>query len=758
MFISIQIITNLTALFVLLWLFTYLLKFKYFKHKYTRLFMKVWIDLTFLSFIMSIVHISIPLQNRGLVNIIFFVAYFWLFYYIQKTSVWSFMYLYSKVKEKNNVWKTEKLKLEEKLKNRLKSWRKNMYIFLSLVVIFMLLFPGHQLNDWSFKKTEIDWYMVNSNWEILVDNEWDWNYYMGYFDKYWNDWIIDEVRYDFNKDNKVDLKQHIDGNGEEIENYIVDYSEQRWIMIFFAIIFFIFLFIKGYNNKNWWEQIIASILLLAIFSSLFWDYKEVKAVNLKEIQDEYNSMSEYELAENDCWQMWWCDEFDRLNSLKKTEVNSNSNANMEDINLDSINEQEVVEEEDYSNTDFGYYEDRLNYDPVDDNEALKEWTKELENNRKAIEKLERQNKAKQEQIRKQEEIKMEKEILKQKELIKDIESWLDSLENNNELNKLKEMIQDSKDQKLVNEIINPSTETLKQKEANKQTVDLINETLSNLKESSNISKEALNYLWGFVNEVSTRRLINIHWIKSKEITDRIKWFKDNIEKLKTSKNFGALWDIKANKAWIRWVGDYYDKAKQTFWKDMSKWSKAWKRLGTTLTTLWNIWKWLSVYWDYNDFNKEFNWDRSKTVAATTLQQWVWNLVWNNPIDYSMWLITSWVSLLWYTDVASRMWDFTLWWVAKNTIKDSLWSSFKDIGWVISVEMDRIKKSEWIIDTTWAVITWWITATYSLWVAAVKIPLEWVVAVTKWIWNAAVSVTNSIVNKVSWLFNWRSSRY
>ena len=76
MFISIQILSTLTAVLVLLLLFTYLLKFNRFRHKYIRLFMKLWIDIAFLNFIIAIANISIPIQNNSLFYLILLLSYF----------------------------------------------------------------------------------------------------------------------------------------------------------------------------------------------------------------------------------------------------------------------------------------------------------------------------------------------------------------------------------------------------------------------------------------------------------------------------------------------------------------------------------------------------------------------------------------------------------------------------------------------------------------------------------------------------------
>jgi hypothetical protein len=81
MFTSLQIVTSFFALIILFILFTYLLKFNFSKNKYVKWFLKIWIDLAFISFILAISQISIPLQNIGLFYYILIISYFLLFYY-----------------------------------------------------------------------------------------------------------------------------------------------------------------------------------------------------------------------------------------------------------------------------------------------------------------------------------------------------------------------------------------------------------------------------------------------------------------------------------------------------------------------------------------------------------------------------------------------------------------------------------------------------------------------------------------------------
>ena len=776
MFTSISIVSSLFAVIFLLALFTYLLRLKYFQHKYIKLFMKLWIDIAFINFILSISYISIPIQNSSLFYAIIFSVYFLLFYYWKKTSVWSFMYLYYKIKEKKSLAEKEKVKLWEKLSKKYKIFRKTMYVFLGFVFFNMLITPGYQLDDWSFMETEVPWYMINESWEILIDDSGDWIYYAGYFDRYGNDWIIDQVRFDLNKDNKVDLKYIINESWEVTET-LIDYSEARWIMIILAVIFFIFIFIKARNSKAWWEQIIASILLFTMFSSLSFDYKEANAVPLDELCEIFWE----KCPQGDTWIM---------------EIHDNGSSYwLETLDIDSIldwadepeehNDNWFIGddgEQEYNDIDYEYYDNRLEYAPEEtesmqeyiDKYTDKDWEKTEIDDRKVIEDLE-----------KQQEIQRQK--VEQKKIINDIDIWLDTLDNNDILNNLKQQAKDFENrskntlkpkkynveknaikieenidktdynqQKTILEIVTSSSDNLSESDTKK--LALFEEWLSNLKDSASFSSDIVWYIWDKKIASEMRNLVKTHGVKSKEVTSRINSLKDHINKLKSSWKSNIWSIIKADKKWIRWLQNFNSKVNSKRWKEVSKWTKAKSNLDFAWGVAWNVTKWIWIYGDYNDFSKEFNWDRSKALTATYTQNSVWNIVSANPVDAVMWVASTIVSLAWYKDLASKMWDLTAWWVAKNIIKDSLWSSFKDIWWVISIELNRIKETKWIIWKTWAIITWWITSTYALWTAVVKVPLEIGSYVVWWIWKATSAWVNKFVNWISWLFSWRSSKY
>lgn len=788
MFTSLQIVTSFFALIILFILFTYLLKFNFSKNKYVKWFLKIWIDLAFISFILAISQISIPLQNIGLFYYILIISYFLLFYYWKKPSLWSFIYYYWQKKKIKKAKEKEKIELEKNLKNKLKIFRKTLYIFLIFVLLNMFAFPWYKLNDGSFMETEVPWYMMNDNWDIIIDNKWDWVYYAWYFDKYWNDWIIDQVRYDLNRDNKVDLKETLNSDWQ-ITQVVLDYSDAKWIMLFFAIVFFIFLFIKVKNSRLKQEQVIASILLLSITFPYFININQVEASRYDEMQEEFAEMSELELLEYTCWQTWRdkeCEEYERLaNQLQGSTDDLNdlweweqrwywdstpwmedlldwiydweeidwNDPNIQDVIFNEWNQElikEANETEDYEN---------LELNPNIWNNSINtqdELLKQVEKNKQELEQYEadKAEAKKAQQKAQQRAIQEEKQRQKEK-LEREINTNLDNIDEM--MWEFKDNIEKSKyqEEKSIENILQSDKSIPKE---DLESAKMLDDMIWNLKDSATISKEFLEEFWSQVYVNNMRETVIKNWVKSRAVTARINSFKSNIEKLQASgrKN---IWDlIKSNKKWIIWLTDFNKKVNKKRAWEVSKWVNSKKNLDLATWVAWNVAKWIWFYSDYNDFNKEFWWDNSKALTATATQEVAWKVFWTNPVDLWVSLLSAWVWILWYKKEAARIWDFTIWWVSKNVIKDSLWSSFKDIWWVVSVELNRIKNTKWIVWKTWAIITWWITSTYALWTAVIKLPLEWVSKVVWWTTKLLSSWVNKITSSISGLFSWRDKRY
>lgn len=233
-------------------------------------FLKLWIDLLVINFIISILLISNPYQNFMLLYFVFGSLYF-LFFYVYSKRSFGFEILRDLFNDK-------------KIKKRIDRDKKYFVFLVTLYVTVMWIVFVIGSGDIMIelrKYNEIsDKIMINNWWNILYDNNWIGAYNIWIYDED-NDSYYETIKYDLNRDWKADII-HIDTNWDfEIDEIIYkDYQEKRIpIIIIFLITCFIALVIiikswktlkevlkEVYKRKmeeekinlsvvDWWEQI-----------------------------------------------------------------------------------------------------------------------------------------------------------------------------------------------------------------------------------------------------------------------------------------------------------------------------------------------------------------------------------------------------------------------------------------------------------------------------------------------------------------------
>jgi len=73
-----------------------------------------------------------------------------------------------------------------------------------------------------------------------------------------------------------------------------------------------------------------------------------------------------------------------------------------------------------------------------------------------------------------------------------------------------------------------------------------------------------------------------------------------------------------------------------------------------------LWAAADVLWaynDYNEFNKEFHGDSEKAVTATMTQTVVGKIVWSNPVDLTVGLVSAGMSIFGFDDAAKAVGEF-----------------------------------------------------------------------------------------------------
>ena len=736
MILLIQIVSSLFS-FILLFLFiTYILKF--INNKYIKLFLKLWIDLLFIGVILSVVNLSIPVQNSNLMYSILIVIYFILFYFNWKKSIWDFISLYVDYKNNKLLKEKEKSTLlkENKLKN--KKFFKNILFLFVFILLNMFLFNWQSLNDWSFQKTE-ESYLSNSIWDVLVDDNWNEIYYLGLFDREGEDWIIDEISYDLNWDNKIDLK-YTSIWWENISE-IIDYSEQRIFMIILAMMFlFTIYFVNNKKQKTSKSQVVASIILLSLFFNNIWFYDNRVSANSWNNSD-YSEVENKKMTE---------DEFNNKYLNFNDSPKNRENINIFIKDLQSVYSEEII-------TEIKNYIDYHKIKNYNWNYTFINWCKFL--NKNWLEIFDPDEKEFCKWIidyNLKEDFVEDNNIEKIEDKNDDQEDFFEINDDDDEfVRKMKEDYQKTIIE-LDNNLIDYSNKL--DDSVEKEFWDLekkadedfakVNNDFENIQEK--IDKE--NYIWN--EKINNSPIIPFHKgdedIKKEEIdnTEKINDLKKDIESLKNDvdkniDNAVSVWSTAKNivGVWSEIVDIFMGKNTESIKKLLKSWWKDSKTLVKLFKNkaflkkygkrFWIAWRTLSVLLNFKDKYKANNWDMWKTIVSTIASDIVWTIVSANPLDLAVWLLSIWVSGVFGSEVGDKVWKFTAWQIVDDLVKHATSTSPEEAIEVIKEQYDNVKNAKGFVNTTWAVIAWTVTTIYTGGVIASKVIIWWASKVLSW---------------------------
>ncbi|MEF2174868.1 MAG: hypothetical protein V3575_00225 [Candidatus Absconditabacteria bacterium] len=188
-------------------------------------FLKLWIDLLFINFIISILLISNPYQNYALLFVVFGSLYYLFFYVYSKRSL-GFEIL-------RDIFNDKKIK--KRIDRDKKYFALLVTLYASVMGIVFFLGAGDMMIEFGKYNELSEEVMINKAGNILYDNSGIGAYNIGIYDED-KDSYYETVKYDINWDGKADIV-HIDTNGDlEIDEIIYkDYNEKRIpiVLIFF---------------------------------------------------------------------------------------------------------------------------------------------------------------------------------------------------------------------------------------------------------------------------------------------------------------------------------------------------------------------------------------------------------------------------------------------------------------------------------------------------------------------------------------------
>jgi len=703
---------------------------------------KILMSTVILSSVINITRITIPEQNQYTALLILTLFYLFLFYIIKKIKKWS-----------TKVWKIS-----------------HSLIFLIFVIFIMFAWKWEFLDTWSkIVSNDIN---IWQKGELLYKSFWWIKSNIWIFNEYWDSNSgYDTIKYDLNLDGFVDIKTiDIDENSEIDDIVVYTYNTQKIILFILLLIFIIITYLfsnwweckdkkdnskkdkeKWYNKKklnlDWLKKILnnsknikkdnkfkkwLSIVLLLFMLLQIWyvsAYREADLIWTPEYI-KWDKICNYIISLKwckDCNETYvpqWKKDFYIL-STKSLVNNFNNICNSKTRAV--FHRYDIWRREKYSIEEYIKY---MNNELYKGKNKISEFGTIVDKGSSKVNKV---------GIAKEDK-KTDKEsgswdVDKNINLVTDNSVWWDTgniwpiewyiasinkglkkLDNNNwegtiinEVKKIKKVI--AKDGgiekwKKANNIKKNVDDALK-------AIKLLNDWSSATLDWINIMKDQIKKIWKW-------------WVIYPKTIKKIKWI------------FGKL----------SWEGENFKLITNLI--DVSK--KAWVYIKKIWWKVWKLFNWLGVLWDviwwydtYKNSSEKYKWDSSKIYTDTSTKI-IWKtIIWSNPVDFGMWLLSWWASILWFDWVAKTIDENTLssryeqlvdisnndeWSTISQTI-DSSATDFLDVyNNPKSGTLDKVigfgKFTSvwsvwvlWIVGKTWmSVIEWWFSA-FWWWVNEIK---------------------------------------
>jgi len=678
---------------------------------------KVLLSTVILSSLVNITKITIPEQNQYIALLVLSLFYLFIFYIIKKIKKWS-----------TKLWKI-----------------KHSLIFVIFLIFVMFAWKWEFLDNWSrVISNDIN---IWTSGEVLYKSFWWIKSSVWLFNEYWDsNSDYDTIKYDLNLDGFVDIKTiDIDENSEIDDIVVYTYNVQKIILFILLLIFIIltYLFSDWWNKKikkqKWnnkkkldlkglkilWNNNIEkddnfkkwlSIVLLLFMLLQIWyvsAYREVDLIWTPEYI-KWDKICTYLINLN------WCKNCNKtfipqwkkdfyiigtewyIKNIIKT-CNSKTRVALSRFQLGENIKGSVIEYIKYMNKELYKSNNNINKFSTIDNEDFSRVNTRIIN----------------EENKKWDIIWKQLDTSKITDLVVDEwVSWNDesSIWYIDSINKgLNNKWEDTiiSEVKKMKKVIAKDGVIEKWNKGNniKKNVDNAFKAIKLINDSSSAAIDWINKMKPFLKKINDWSVIDPKTIKQiKWIFRKLSW---EGNKFKVITN---LIDI-SKKTWVY--------IKKIWWK------------------FWKVFNWLGVLWDvigwydtYKSSQKKYEWNDSKiyTDASTKV---IWKtLIWSNPVDFGMWLLSWAATMIWQDKIAKTIDDNTLWSryeqlidIANNdegsSIDKTVDSSATDFlnvynnpkSWTVDKIMEYGKFSSvmivwllWFATQSWmSIIEWWFSA-------------------------------------------------
>jgi len=656
-----NIITNLweTLVIFLLWMIIITLISLLLRISFSWKIFKILMSTVVLSSVVNITKITIPEQNQYIALLVLSLFYLFIFYIIKKIKKWS-----------TKIWKIS-----------------HSLVFVIFVIFVIFAWKWEFLDNWSrIISNDIN---IWTSGEVLYKSFWWIKSSVWLFNEYWDSNSgYDTIKYDLNLDGFVDIKTiDIDENSEIDDIVVYTYNIQKIILFILLLVFIILTYIfsdwwkgKDKKDKEKWDNkkkldlkglkvallnkgdnvkkdnskkiislILLSLILLLQFNITF--SKDRKEMTTSELKQRWIDLNIYYKKIKSCRFINCTDIPPIINNFHKNYyvkyiatkdrkikgllemydriVDLNIKGCSEDtyhcwkyntwVNLEwyinkKLEKFSTIDDEGYSkvNTKIITEENKkwdITWKQWDTSKVIDlvadEWISW--NDEGSIWYIDSINKG----LNKWDNSKWEDTIISEVKKIKKVIAKDDIIGKWKKGNNIKKNVDDAfKAIKLIND-------------SSSAAIDWINKM-----------KDQIKKIWKW-------------WVIDPKTIKQIKWI------------FGKLsWEGSKFKV----ITNLIDISKKTGVYIKNFWWKVWK-----------LFKWLWVLWDviwwydtYKKSQKKYKWNDSKILADAS-SKIIWKtLIWSNPVDFGMWLLSWGASIIWLD------------WVAKTIDENTLWNRYEQL--------------------------------------------------------------------------------
>jgi len=635
------------------------------------------------------------------------------------------------------------------IKDKKKRFYKILWLFFLFILSSMMVWKWYLLDDGSFMKTANEKYMVNSEGDLLVDAYEEGLYSMWFFDEN-NDGIYDAVRHDVNGDGIIDLVYSDRLWVGEMAETIYDGEEERNILLVFwsGVLFVLIAYLLFRRRKSHWVDVTNTLIFIVFVTNIFLSPSMFLSADNSGGDTRAAFCTDPNAIKDDLW-MAYCgggyggdstedvvdnttvdttdDVVDDITVDAFASYCSNSNP-VKDANWKAYclgggikeDTNQWNENNDWNNTDTNVNEDtKVNND----------WnnTSTDDNSNQTIDNDGWENLNTDDLIKKWEDQQLTDQELD--DILNDTsDDIIDTSKNEIDINILKDIaaeagIDSLPPPKSLREIIS-TTDVDSMSKYEKKQLDDLDKDLWWWKSFSWFNKTIIEEVWKFAFKKEFQKILSTNGAQSVELAKKIDYFDAKVKYLMKKNDLDKYSkSIKSSQKGSKWFKYFQQKNVKERNNKISKYVWKKNKVGKVVKVLWAAADVLWAYNDYNEFNKEFHGDSEKAVTATMTQTVVGKIVWSNPVDLTVGLVSAGMSIFGFDDAAKAVGEFQASSISKNMIKHSFWTTNAEFSEVINIQYENFKNSEGFVDGTKTAIAWTVTTGYTMAVAVSKPVLE-----------------------------------